>query len=384
MRSLKEICLITHVEGGVERFRRCKLKNVLFISNHDYRSARKANIHFLAAEARELFDTVNFLSIGYSYLTNKTKDVRCSLDASANRIEQHEGIGCYLWKTAIHPRHIPGPALSLISNALYNAYARWPSHTVDKLIRDADVVVLESGLAPIFIKRIVSSGADKRIVYIASDRLETISVHNNVIRDLNKGMAHIDFVRIAARDMMIDFSNWEQKVHFIPHGIDKAVFDADCPNPFTEPLNAVSIGSMLFDPSFFQTVAPKFPDMTFHVIGSKQRHEYPQNVVQYPEMPFEQTVGYIKHATVGLAPYRHIDGGDYLADSSMKLRQYGYAGLPSVCAQFAAAAMPRRYGYDPRNPEEMLRAMEEGIKAAETKEQVDCLSWKQVAEQIFC
>jgi 2-beta-glucuronyltransferase len=123
--------------------------------------------------------------------------------------------------------------------------------------------------------------------------------------------------------------------------------------------------------------------VTFHVIGSKQKHDFPTNVVQYDEMPFLETTKYVMNATIGIAPYRAIEGGEYLADSSMKMRQFGYAGLPAVCSNFAAGDVPRRFGYDPLKPETMIAATAAALEAGKVKEPIDCLDWSQIAGLIF-
>ncbi len=45
----------------------------------------------------------------------------------------------------------------------------------------------------------------------------------------------------------------------------------------------------------------------------------PANVHVHPETPFDDTLPYVKHATVGIAAYHAAEGADYLADSSLKL-----------------------------------------------------------------
>src|SRR3979490_901359 len=79
---------------------------VILSGYHDYRSKRKADLHFIADELKEPGE-VNFLSLRYSYLTRYKEDPRHDLWDRANRHETVRGVGCYLWRTPIHPFRLP-------------------------------------------------------------------------------------------------------------------------------------------------------------------------------------------------------------------------------------------------------------------------------------
>ena len=69
----------------------------LFLSAHDFRSPRKASVHFIAEEL-VLLGKTRFFSIRYSFLSRFKRDPRMSLDAEANReaVYQVRGFNIYV------------------------------------------------------------------------------------------------------------------------------------------------------------------------------------------------------------------------------------------------------------------------------------------------
>ena len=116
----------------------------LLLSAHDFRSPRKAGIHFVASELAKL-GTTRFFSLRYSFYSRYKHDPRISLDDQSNKIVTYEGVECYLWKSFIHPIRIR-PFESL----MYHLYSYGLNSVLREWIRDSDVIILESGVAPIF------------------------------------------------------------------------------------------------------------------------------------------------------------------------------------------------------------------------------------------
>ena len=359
------------------------MTKILFISGHDYRSPRKANIHFIAQASRAFFDEVAFVSIGFSNISLMKSDTRSSLAAQANRWEERDGIRCYLWKTPFHPFNVKNQLAKSVAGFAYDAYATLPSTDLDDAFASADVIVFESGLSPIFIERARRRNAKARFLYVASDLLTTIGVHARVLQAMDRGMDQFSVIRIAARDMSPAFDKAADRVRFIPHGIDKSIADWEMTDPYAGGVNIVTVGSMLFDASFFEIAATAFPEMKFHVIGAKGNFTLPDNVQQYPETPFAKTLPYIKFADAGVAPYRPHGEAGYLADSSMKLTQYGFLGLPAICPEFAVGDYPGRYGYTPGDEASIIAAVKSAVAAKGKFQPKGVLSWQEVTQQLL-
>jgi 2-beta-glucuronyltransferase len=170
----------------------------------------------------------------------------------------------------------------------------------------------------------------------------------------------------------------------VPHGLDASLDALGDPSPYGPGNHVVSMGSMLFDVDFFMTASQAFPALTFHIVGSGHPHNarYGSNVEVYDHMPYDRTVPYIKHAHIGVAPYRGDAVPDYLADSSMKMMQYDFFGLPTVCPHSVTGDYSGRFGYTPGNPESIRAAIALALDAPHQRTR-NILSWSDVTERVL-
>lgn len=354
----------------------------LVLSAHDYRSPRKANIHFIARELARRGET-RFFSLRYSLLSRRNGDPRLSLDAQANRIGTRDGVECYLWKTPIHPFNSRRPALKGLEDLMFRGYVRLASRVLKRWLAEADVVVFESGVAPIFFDLARRLNPEVRTIYIASDDLETIEVADYVKRVFRRVAPQMTTIRVPSRALLTGIPS-RKNVVLVPHGIDHHLAEEPVPSPYRDALNAVSVGSMLFDPSFFAEASHRFPHVHFHIIGCGRPHHpsYGANVTVYDEMPHEETVRYIRHADIGIAPYRSEAVPPYLADTSMKLIQYDFFGVPAVCPHAVAGHYSSRFGYTPGDGVSVEQAVARALNAPR-KSSRRHMSWAEVTDRIL-
>lgn len=350
----------------------------LLLSAHDYRSPRKAGIHFVASELAKMGPT-RFFSLRYSFLSRYKHDPRLSLDDQANKIVNHQGVDCYLWKTLIHPIRIR-PFESL----MYHLYSFGFNAVLRRWIKESDVIILESGVAPIFFDLIKKLNARAKILYRASDALDTIDAADYIRNTFARIAKEIDTIVMPSK-ALADSMPSTHNLAFIPQGIDHSVNEKANPSPYGEGIHAVSVGSMLFDPQFFILAGKRFPHIHFHIIGSCQpRHpEYGENISVYGEMPFDKTLPYIKHATLGIAPYASVNLPAYLRDTSLKLTQYEFFGLPAICPHFIAADYPTRFGYDIGDENSIAQAISRALNPAQPLTKRTVLDWAQVTERML-
>lgn len=321
--------------------------NALFISAHDFRSLRRASIHFIAAEMAQR-GTARFFSVGLSRLSLHRGDTRKSLTERANRVEAHEGIDCYLWKTPWHPFNIRNPKLGFVETALFRTYRFLIPAIPRRWIQEADIVFIESGIAVIFIADVKRLNPGARVIYLASDDLEVIDCASTIKRDFVHHFDKIDTVRLPSRYLLPGMPHGETSV-LVPHGVDRSIAAKQYPNPYGNRRSCVSVGSMLFDASFFRIAAAARPDLDFHIIGAGKAASdlRGDNVIIHPEMAFVETLGYIQHAAFGVAPYRDDKTPRYLIDTSLKLRQFGLFSIPALCPYFALGDAGGRFAYTP-------------------------------------
>jgi 2-beta-glucuronyltransferase len=354
----------------------------LVISAHDYRSRRKAGIHFVAAELAKL-ETTRFFSCQFSLLSLWKSDPRGSLLPLANRVTEHDGVECYLWKTLIHPFNVRKTYLRPLENFLFRRYLARPSPVLVDWIKDADTIFFESGIAPIFFDLVTQLNPRARTIYVASDDLATINVATYVKKTFERVAPKMTALCLKSR-FMADGVPSSGNRYVIPHGFDFSVAEHADPSPYPAGLHAVSVGSMLFDPDFFVTASRHFPGMIFHIIGSGSgpHPDYGDNVKVYDEMPHHLTLPYIKHASIGIAPYRSRRVPRYLADTSLKLIQYDFFKLPAVCPSGIVGDYATRFGYEPGDADSIVAAIEAAIAAPRISFGRP-LRWSQVVERML-
>lgn len=354
----------------------------LVLSAHDYRTPRRANIHFITDELAQRGPT-RFFSLRYSRLSRWNGDIRYALDARANAVESHRGVECFLWKPALHPFNTRRPWLRPLEDAMFRRYAQAPSPTLQAWLREADVVVFESGVAVVFAELARRLNPSARLIYRASDGLGAIDTARYVERTLARVAADFDAIALVSPAMADDIASRGNLFH-IGHGIDPDLDRHADPSPFAGGLHAVSVGSMLFDPVPIAVASRAFPDVTFHVIGSGQGRiqEYGDNVVVYGEMAHGDTLRYIKHAAFGIAPYAGERIPTYLADSSLKLLQYDYFALPAVCPDAVVGGYRSRFGYAPGDADSVVMAVRRALQAPRVRHR-QCLSWPQTVDRLL-
>lgn len=352
------------------------------LSAHDYRSPRKANIHFITEQLAQRGEA-RFFSLRYSFLSRYTNDPRLSLDARANKIETHNGVQCYLWKTAIHPFNTRKPFLRLGEDVLFKLYVASASRVLKDWLASADVVLFESGVAPIFFDLLKKLNPDAKTIYIASDDLETINVAEFVKQTFQRIAPSMTSIRLPSKALANELPS-TRNAYFIPHGINHGLAGTGDPSPYGEGVHAVSVGSMLFDADFFIEASRRFPEVYFHIIGCGQppHPEYGDNVTVYGEMPHDETVRYIKHARFGIAPYRSESVPPYLADTSMKLIQYDFLRLPAVCPAAVTGDYSSRFAYEPGNPESIEAAINKALEAPHESSRRH-LNWSEVTDRVL-
>lgn len=351
---------------------------VIVSGYHDYRSRRKVDLHFIADELAHSADVV-FLSLRYSRLTRHREDPRHELWDRANRFEMVRGVDCYLWRTPIHPFRLP-PAAAMAERVLFGLFARHLPGAVRDRIRTADTVLIESGIGLIYIDLIRRLNPEARLVYLASDALDAIGQARPVKRALASRSHLFDAVRVPSPLLAAEVPP-STPTYVIPHGIDAAAFASQSASPYRPgTVNAVSVGSMLFDPAFFAIAGRFFPDITFHCIGSGHDGPSAGNVLFHPEMPFADTLPYLRHADLAVAAYGP-GVAPYLAHTSMKLMQYDHLGLPAVCPVEVAVDHPGRHGYR-RGDEGSIRDAVAAALAAGRRAGARHLSWAEVTARL--
>ncbi|MDY0029083.1 MAG: hypothetical protein RBR86_03975 [Pseudobdellovibrionaceae bacterium] len=357
------------------------------IACHDAESTRKIDFHFWADVLERQGHDVCFLTVGYSLISKWKKDPRCPLPPYNQWKQVRPHLKKFSWLPLFHPIVKPLGNIPVL-NKIFDLYPALLPKAAVKEFQGADIVIIESGAGLMLVPKLKTALPDTRFIYTVSDRLKTVGAHPAVIRGEETALPLCDLIRVPADVMRKDFASFPDlsgRIAFVPPGISKDVMDIDCENPYKNAKNVVSVGAMLFDPWMIRTLAESFPDWTFHLFGHAARlGTQHQNVIEYGERPFAEIVPFIKYADIGLAPYRNGKNAEYLCQSSLKLTQYTYAGLPIVAPDFAAAGRNNICAYQPENEQELINAFEK----AQTfdRSQINSsgiMGWDEVLEQII-
>lgn len=354
---------------------------LIVTAHHDYRTPRRSSIHFIADELARR-GTVRFFSLRYSALSRHRHDIRSVIDARANRVECHDGVECYLWKTPIHPFNMRSPWLRPLENSLFWLYQHLPSPVLLRWAEEADVIIYESGIAPIYFARAKRLNPTARHIYRGSDDLATIQVADFARAEFSRVAGQMDALCLLSKRMADNIAS--ANVHYVPNGLADDLAALGDPSPYGPGLHAVSIGSMLFDSEFFVHASRAFPEVTFHVIGSGQPRAaaYGNNVIVYGDMGYADTIRYIKHADFGIAAYAADTVPVYLADSSLKMLQYDYFALPTVCPDSVTADYPARFGYTPGNAPSITQAIISALNTPHERTR-PILNWSEVSDRLL-
>jgi 2-beta-glucuronyltransferase len=358
-------------------------KVVILSGVHDYRTPRRGSIQALADALVRLGYEVSFISVRFSPISRAKGDHRMFLWDRANRAEVVSGVKCFLWRTPFHPFRTGLAALDRSAGFLFSAYASWPNRFIDDELRSASHILVESGLGIMLIHRARRLNPRARIIYRGSDALHTIGAPPALAAELRRRADDVDAFCLLAAKMAADFQWAAKKTYVVPLGVNRDDFASIGPSPYAGGINAVTVGSMLFDRSFFEMAAPRFPDVQFHLIGTGAPFVAPANVRLYREMPFKATLPYLKHADFGIAAYLPSANSGYLAQSSLKLMQYEYLGLPAVCPDYAAGTSPNRFGYACGDTAGMVTAIRRALARGRFAGAAAVPSWEEVAQRML-
>ncbi len=358
---------------------------VLF-SGHYYASKRRANFHFLAdALARQGYD-VTFVTVQISPISRLRGDPRFDYPVreEANRlVPKAPHVASYVWFTPFHLFHLRAAIADRITAPLGRLYAALPMPGLEPVIATAKLILVESTGALLLVERLRRLNPSARLVYRVSDDLRNLGLHQAVIDAEDRVAPLFDLISAPSRYSVRRFG-YLPNVRLHPHGIDSTMFDRPWPNPYAGPRNAVSVGHSFYDPDLVGHAAELFPDWTFHVIGRVPRGADRPNIRWYGEIPFAETVPYVVHADIGLAPYQFRPGAETLADSSLKMMQYSWCRLPIVAPDFATRPdRPHVVGYRPGDRDSIRRAFAAAVgmdRAAIDRGTIR--SWDEVAHAV--
>lgn len=331
---------------------------VVLISGHYFGSKRRAGLHHLAQAFWNVGWDVTFVTAAISTLSRLRGDYRFAYPVreEANRlVSVRERLTSYVLMTRTHPGNLRFRAANRLSAPWFARYAGVPLGPLEERLREADLVVFEGTAALLLVERIRQLAPNARLVYRASDDLRALGVHPLILEAEARAVPLFDLVSAPTRGIADALAAYGPvEVH--PPAIDKAALDRPTDSPYRAVPAAVFAGvSPLFDYESLATAAELAPHVAFHIVGPPPRPQ-PENVAFHPELPFEELVPYLRHATFGLlllpAGYASLGQGN-------KVAQYSYCRLPIVAPSHLEADRPNLCLFEPGDRQSLGRALAE-------------------------
>ncbi|MDB5714327.1 MAG: hypothetical protein JWO15_1724 [Sphingomonadales bacterium] len=350
---------------------------------------RDAGMHRFAKSLAAKGHYVNFVTFGQSRLKQRMKpETKAYVDAAnaaaASNINP-TNIHAHVHREWYHPPS-GSPYVEQLTRPLERRYGRHLDAWTRAAARCADVVILECGYALYFFDAIRKLNPDAHYVAFYNDRLDLVGFRPEVLALHERLMPRFDLVRTNA-ERLLDYLPAGVNGRYVEQGVDKERirFDSRSPYPPGSRHNVVSVGNMLFDEDAVRAVAASAARTggSLHVIGAAMV-DPPANVVVHGELPFEGTLPYIVHADVGLAPYRPTEGADYLIQSSLKIQQYSYCGLPILLAREMGIGGVNFVEYAQGVPGDVDRAVDQAFALGKSRDYGrNVLGWDEVSDKLL-
>lgn len=302
-------------------------------------SKRRIGFHHLARAYRGLDWDVVFVTAPISFLQRLRGDYRFDYPVreEANRlVSVDERLTSYVLMTRWQPGNLRLPAANRLSSELFRRYARVPLGPLEALLPETDLIVFEGTAALLLVPRFRELAPRARIVYRASDDLRRLRVHPLLLQAEAEAVARVDLASVPTREMAAALEPYGP-VHVHPPAIDKRALDRETASPYAAGPAAVFVGvTPLFDYETLGTAARLAPHVAFHVVGLPPR-AMPANVTFHAEVPYDDVVPYLQHATYGLL---FFPPGYPSLGQGNKVAQYSYCRLPIVAPSFFETDRP--------------------------------------------
>lgn len=203
--------------------------------------------------------------ITLQFVVQAKKDLRVPLDEYANHVVEYNGVHCYLWRTLVHPFNTRRSWLRGIEDMLFRWYVQHPPEILLQWIREADIILFESGTAVAFIDMAKRINPSARLIYNASDSLSAINVASYIEREFQRVAPSLDVIAVVSPAMAKEIPS-HGNVFYIGHGVLQNLSELGGPSPYEGGIHAVSVGSMLFDPLFLWLQGRSFHILLFMLL----------------------------------------------------------------------------------------------------------------------
>lgn len=340
---------------------------VLMVSSHVYHSRRRASFHWIADAFARANNNVTFVTAGLSAFSWIKDDYRIEerrRDIEISAQSSNELVRSFPILTYFHPINLHQRLLNRLVAPIWRLYPLQFTSLLKKIPKP-DVIVIESGAPVALAKTLKKRFPHATLIYRVSDLLETMGVHPQLLSDQANAMSLFKLVSIPSPAMMRRLPYHSNAVVH-PHGLQKELLErVAVQSPFpTNSKQVVCVGTMLLDVEAIAFAAEHMPDVNFHIFGHTDMRKI-HNITLHGEVSFDRTLPYVKHCSVGLAPYKLSPSSEYLADTSNKMMQFRFFKVPIVAPEFACT-QSWMHSYNPEVKETLVDALRKALASDRT------------------
>lgn len=365
--------------------------NIVLLSNHWYPSPRKAGFHHLADAWHTLGHTIAFATVGFSWISWLRRDFRIRYPGiwQARNVMQtvRPRFASYVHFTTLHPHTTMIPLLDRILSPCMDRYDRYPLGPLQEQIRNADAIIYESCSA-LFLVHLCRTLAPTALhIYRVSDDIRSLRSTPVRMTEVEQEVApYFNMISVPCPWLTTKFPHLHT-VRMQRHGLLTSSFDDCHQSPYTPgSCNAVFCGVGFYDMAAVHGMAASTPDVQFHIIGIERptSDPVPTNVKYYGEIPFAQTIPYIKFADCGLYTLRSSSRPMQAYTDSLKIIQYRYCGLPIVSPNFLDLNREGVFYYTPGDATACTLALKRALEhGRHTEYAAEVHSWIEVATSML-
>jgi 2-beta-glucuronyltransferase len=363
------------------------VRRVVLFSYHYLGSNRKAGFHWIADAFWRMGWDVVFVTAPISRISRLRGDFRFDhpVLAEANRLVRvDERLRSYVLYTSYHPVALPNAWMNWLAAPLFTRYGRARLGPLAAAAAESDLMIIESTPAIMLVPQLKHLNPNGRLVYRASDDLTFPSQRTPpFVFKAEELLAPAFDLISAASHITVDRLGGDNATYH-PHGVAKHLFDLAETSPYADGTHVVWVGTKWIDNAFLELAATAFPAWDFHVVGPISRTVSHPNIHYYGELPFEETIPFIRHADIGWStfPIPHAGGRarDVMRIHSLKTMQYTYCGLPIVAPRDLVIDREHVFPYDVTEPSTVRAALEAAAAAGRKPELAeDVFSWDDLA-----
>ncbi len=338
-------------------------KKVTLITGHYIDSKRKAGFHWLAEAYLNLGYEVLFFTAPISYLSKINGDYKFQYPIKEEKgklIKKRESLYSYIHFTPWHVANARGRILNKITAPLANFYENYRFTEAEKFIKTSEAIIFESTPGLLLFDKIKTINSKARFVYRVSDDLRLLGVHPVLITYESTILERFDLVSVPSQYIYDLFKGIKNlKLQF--HGISKKLFDDIAKCPYETGVNLVFVGNDKLDHEFLNMAISIKKEWTFHIIGNISNLPNAKNLIAYGEMAFDDTIPYLKYATIGLHTISYKKGAESFTDS-LKVHQYTFCQLPIIAPKFLDSNRQHMFLYNRGDAKSIEQALNNAIQ----------------------